>query len=256
LAQLPVAILKNWTKPRAGKPSTQIRIGHLKGWQPALDPAHSMPRKRGNTMITTTYRAGRAQDSITKELLLEAERQAQRLSSFARAAIVIAFAIAFLLLVNRKAPVALTWVVLTGLLIYLALTFVTLALTRSRWFAGWLAIPLTVIDAVIYGLMVLATLRALDLPPSQFGAVPPFLLMFMLLALAGMRYSPAVVATAVITAAVFALAVTAAASAGLLAGWAESDGVSGLPLLFSDGPNLMRFGTVVATGLLIAPGKR
>jgi adenylate cyclase len=189
-------------------------------------------------------------DAATRDLLLDAERQAQRLSSYTRAVVVVAFARAYIVLISGKAPPSLSLAVLGGLLCYLALAFLAIAITRSRWFASWIAIPFTIIDVLVYGFMVLATLRALDLPPSQFGAVPPFLVLFVLLALAGMRYSPAVIATALLTGALFIVGIAAASRLGWLKDW-RAAGLSGPALLFAVESNIMRFGLVLGTGLLI-----
>ena len=102
----------------------------------------------------------------------------------------------------------------------------------------------------VYAFVLLAILRAVNLPPSQFGAVPPFLLIFLLIALSGLRYTPLGVAIVVSVGTLIGLSVLLAGREGWLAGWWDAPGLQGPPILFASGENLMRLTMVATTGLL------
>ena len=185
-----------------------------------------------------------------EKLLLEAEREAQRLASYARMAMALVLAIGFLALIGQSAPRAMVVSALGAMSCYFVIGCVSLLLSRSQIFRPWLAGSLTALDMSVYAFVLLAIMRAVNLPPSQFGAVPPFLLIFLLIALSGLRYTPLGVAIVVSVGALIGLSVLLAGREGWLAGWWDAPGLQGPPILFASGENLMRLTMVATTGLL------
>jgi hypothetical protein len=138
--------------------------------------------------------APRAMEPSIQKLLLEAEREAQRLSSYARMAMALALAIGFVVLIEQSASPLMVVSALGAMACYFVIGFISLLLSWSRVFRPWLAGSLTALDMSVYAFVLLGVLRAVDLPPSQFEAVPPFLLVFVLITLSGLRYTPVGVA--------------------------------------------------------------
>ena len=195
-------------------------------------------------------KAVRAMDPSIEKLLLDAEREAQRLASYARMAMALVLAIGFLALIGQSAPRSMVVSALGAMACYFVIGCVSLLLSRSQIFRPWLAGSLTALDMSVYAFVLLAILRAVNLPPSQFGAVPPFLLIFLLIALSGLRYTPLGVAIVVSVGTLIGLSVLLAGREGWLAGWWDAPGLQGPPILFASGENLMQLTMVATTALL------
>ena len=217
-----------------------------------FDPARR-PRLGVSSLGTArTPIAPRAMEPSIDKLLLEAEREAQRLSSYARMAIALILAFGFLFLIEQSAPPLMVVSAFGALACYFVIGFVSLLLSGSRSFRPWLAGSLTALDMSVYALVVLGVLRAINLPPSQFEVVPPFLLIFVLIALSGLRYTPFGVAIVLSAGVLIGLSVLLVGWEGWLTGWWEAPGLQGPPIVFASGANLMRLALVAITGLLTA----
>ena len=185
-----------------------------------------------------------------EKLLVEAEREAQRLASYARMAMALVLAIGFLALIGQSAPRSMVVSALGAMACYFVIGCVSFLLSRSQIFRPWLAGSLTALDMCVYAFVLLAIMRAVNLPPSQFGAVPPFLLIFLLITLSGLRYTPLGVAIVLSVGTLIGLSVLLAGREGWFAGWWDAPGLQGPPILFASGENLMRLTMVATTGLL------
>jgi len=194
--------------------------------------------------------APRAMEPSIQQLLLEAEREAQRLSSYARMAMALVLAIGFVVLIEQSASPLMVVSALGAMACYFVIGFISLLLSGSRVFRPWLAGSLTALDMSVYAFALLGVLRAVDLPPSQFEAVPPFLLVFVLITLSGLRYTPVGVAIVLSVGTLVGLSVLLAGWEGWLAGWWDAPGLQGSPILFASGANLMRLALVAITALL------
>ena len=130
-------------------------------------------------------------DSPATTLLREAERQAQRVSSYARMVMALVFAMGFSVLFQPSAPRTMTVAAFGALASYFLIGVISLLLTRSQLFRPWFTIALMPFDTAVYVFVVLSVSNAVGVPPSQFDIAPAFLLIFVLISLSGLTYRSA-----------------------------------------------------------------
>ena len=189
-------------------------------------------------------------DSPATSLLLEAERHAQRISSYARIVMALIFAIGFSVLFEPSAPRTMIVAAYVALASYFLIGMISLLLARPQLFRPWFTIVLMSFDTAVYVFVVLSVLNAVGVPPSQFDIAPAFLLIFVLISLSGLTYRPASVLILVLQTTLIGLAIALAGREGWLGKWWEAPGLQGPSILLGGGANLMRLLLIVVTALL------
>lgn len=128
-------------------------------------------------------------DPAVTKLFVEAERKAQRFAAFVRGIIAIVFMAVFLLARPDGLPVHFITIVIAGIGSYLLLGVVAYVLAAPRLFRPWMELPLFALDMVIYVFILVGAARTFDVPIAQVAALPPFLFLFILMALNAMRFN-------------------------------------------------------------------
>ncbi len=181
--------------------------------------------------------------ALTSRLFLEAERTAQRFAAGLRL-----FVGAMLLFIASRAqadaPMS-GWLVLMVLL-YFAIGIASLAVTHPRIFATAWAPFFVVIDVLWYYSTLLVELFAYETPPNEFATMPVFTVLFVLIALAGMRYTPWALLAGLATFAVLDTTFYLTVMRGAWPGVPLSDDPR-----FGFGDNVFRIAAVAATGLVV-----
>lgn len=129
-----------------------------------------------------------------RTLILDAEREAQLVSAFARLLIVSIAAAIFLVAGGTHLPVA--PVVLTYLGSYALISAASAVFSTRRYFRPWLGLVFTAVDGASLALLIGFALLVTGSSFALHGAVPGFFFIFCILILASMRYTvgPAIVA--------------------------------------------------------------
>lgn len=187
-------------------------------------------------------------DPQTHHLIREAERDAQRVSAFARLAITALAAGIFLTAGGLSLPVA--PIVLTYLGSYGAVSVASAILARPRFFHPHLSLVFTAIDGAALALLVGAALRATGTPYAFHAAVPGFVFIFCILILSSMRYTVGPVLMVLVSFSATWLAFTSLV-APLPAAQARPE------FFFGTTQNAARWGfLVIATGLAVIAVRR
>lgn len=147
-------------------------------------------------------------------ILHEAEREAQRLSAWLRIGIALILGVAELLLLPGTTN-AFSMLVAGALASYLALSLLSLFLASGRFFRPWHGKALSIADGLWLGSITYAAMALVGVGFGEVVLLPPALLLFVMLALAAMRYTPTHV-----------IVTTLAFFAGLAGSyWLKSEGV-------------------------------
>jgi len=155
-------------------------------------------------------------DPAVTKLFVEAERKSQRFSAYVRGAIAGAILIAFAIGRPAGLPAHFIAIVYGGITGYLVLGLAAYALATPRLFRPRMAVSFFVLDLVIYVLILVGSARTFGVSLVQVAALPPFLFIFVLMALTAMRYSAWAVAIEVALILAIGLAWVAAEAMGAL----------------------------------------
>ncbi|HEX7006335.1 MAG TPA: adenylate/guanylate cyclase domain-containing protein [Alphaproteobacteria bacterium] len=128
-------------------------------------------------------------ESAVTELFVEAERKAQRFSAFVRAAIAIVLIVAFDLARPDDLPRQLVYLIYGGISCYLLFGAAAYALAAPQLFRPWMELPFFALDLVVYIVILIGTARSFGVTIGQVAALPPFLFLFILMALNAMRFN-------------------------------------------------------------------
>jgi adenylate cyclase len=128
-------------------------------------------------------------DPAVSKLFVEAERKAQRLSAFVRGVIAIVFLAAFALGRPENLPAHFVVIVYAGVTGYLLLGAAAYVLATPRLFRPWMELPLFALDMVLYATILVGTAKSFGVSLVQAAALPPFLFLFLLMALNAMRFN-------------------------------------------------------------------
>jgi adenylate cyclase len=128
-------------------------------------------------------------DPAVTQLIVEAERKAQRFAAFVRGAIAIVFISAFLLAKPAGLPTQFIYLVCVAIAGYLLIGVVAYVLAAPRLFRPWMELPLFALDMIIYVFVLVGTAHTFDVALVQVAALPPFLFLFILMALNAMRFN-------------------------------------------------------------------
>lgn len=137
-------------------------------------------------------------------IILAAEREAQFIAALVRLALGailfgLSLVIAPLELVNAQTGVGFEVILVLAFSGYFTLSLISLALSRSRRFKLWHGGAFIALDMVWLTMILTLDSILLGLTPSEMMVLPPAVLVFLVLALAAMRYSPWMLLIAVIT---------------------------------------------------------
>jgi adenylate cyclase len=188
-------------------------------------------------------------ESTVTDLFVEAERKAQLFSAYVRGAIAIGFISLFAVARPAELPSHFVAIVNIGIGSYLLLGVAAYLLARPRLFRPWMAAPFFALDLVVYVGVLIAAARAFDVSLAEAAALPPFLFIFILLALTAMRYSVWAVALQVVGIVLIGAAWTLAETIGLVA--PRPNEFAGAPLVFSPEANFFRLFMIAATGIIL-----
>ncbi|MEQ9815093.1 MAG: adenylate/guanylate cyclase domain-containing protein [Azospirillaceae bacterium] len=122
-------------------------------------------------------------------ILHDAERDAQRLSAWLRIGIAVILGVAELLLLPGSTD-AFNMLVVGALASYLALSVLSLFLASGRFFRPWHGKALSLADGLWLGIITYAAMTIVGAGFGEAALLPPALLLFVMLALAAMRYTP------------------------------------------------------------------
>lgn len=128
-------------------------------------------------------------DPAVTKLFVEAERKAQRFSAFVRGIIAVVFLAAFLLGRPAGLPTPFVYLIGGGISCYLLLGIAAYALAAPRLFRPWMELPFFALDLTVYLVVLLGTAQAFGISIAQVAALPPFLFLFILMALNAMRFN-------------------------------------------------------------------
>jgi adenylate cyclase len=128
-------------------------------------------------------------DPAVTQLFVEAERKAQRFSAVVRGIIAIVFITLFLLAKPPGLPDRFVILVCAGISSYLLIGVAAYALAAPRLFRPWMELPLFALDMVVYLIILVGAAKAFGIPLVQAAALPPFLFIFILMALNAMRFN-------------------------------------------------------------------
>lgn len=184
------------------------------------------------------------QDATVRALILDADRRSQRLAGWVRLGIgaVLALIPAF----GGSALKGHGAVLVTMFALYFAIAIASLVLARPRFFRPWLAGVFVVADVVWYYAALILGLLIFQLPPNAFGELPTFAVIFLFIALAGMRYTPGALIAGLVTFALFDTILIAVVLSGTWPGAPLNDAP-----LHGLGPVLFRIGCVIATAFVV-----
>jgi len=180
----------------------------------------------------------------TQELLRQAERDAQKLAGWLRLGV--GAALLLVALMSQAEALRFELWPLAAVVGYFVIGVVSLAVASSRWFSTAWAPVFVVIDVLWYYSTLIVELLAFQRPPNEFVTMPVFGVLFVLIALAGMRYTPWALLAGLATFAVLDTTFFYVVSAGFWPGVPGSDDD-----LFGFGVNVFRIATVAGTGLVI-----
>ncbi|MGE3934899.1 MAG: adenylate/guanylate cyclase domain-containing protein [Rhodospirillaceae bacterium] len=183
-------------------------------------------------------------------LVEAAEREAMRVAAFVRIAVVGSLLVLFVLSRPAELPPAFAEVVQAGIVAYIVLALVGLAASRARRIPGATAAVLAVLDVAVYaGLIVTAGLR-LGISPVTVVALPPFLFVLLLFALAALHSTVTPIVATVASILLFGTAMIVAQVVGLLPDAGPADLPEGIPV-FGARVNLLRFFLIGASGIVM-----
>ncbi|HVO16843.1 MAG TPA: adenylate/guanylate cyclase domain-containing protein [Alphaproteobacteria bacterium] len=128
-------------------------------------------------------------DHAVTQLFVEAERKAQRFSAFVRAIIALVFLVAFAIGKPADLPPSFIAIVYIGVSAYLLLGIAAYVLATPRLFRPWMELPLFALDMAVYVFVLVGAARAFQVSLVQAAALPPFLFIFILMALNAMRFN-------------------------------------------------------------------
>jgi len=128
-------------------------------------------------------------DSAVTQLFVEAERKAQRFSAFVRGIIALVFLVAFALGRPANLPPSFIHIVYGGVSAYLLLGVAAYVLAAPHLFRPWMELPFFALDMSVYVFVLLGGARAFGVSIVQVAALPPFLFIFILMALNAMRFN-------------------------------------------------------------------
>jgi adenylate cyclase len=128
-------------------------------------------------------------DPTVNALFVEAERKAQRLSAIARGIVAIVLIVAFDLGRPDGLPTRFIYLIYGGISCYLLLGAAAYALAAPRLFRPWMELPFFALDLIVYMVILLGTARSFGVSIGQVAALPPFLFIFILMALNAMRFN-------------------------------------------------------------------
>lgn len=181
---------------------------------------------------------------LTRSLLRDAERDAQRIAGLLR----LLLGSLLLLVASLADPermVSSPWP-LVVVLLYFALGLASLVVTHRRLFATLWAPVFVALDVLWYYTALVVELTVYGTPPNEFASMPVFGVLFVLIALAGMRYTPWALLAGLATFAVLDTLFVTAVLNGLWPGASPSDDPR-----FALGLNIFRAVAVMATGLVV-----
>ena len=186
-------------------------------------------------------------DPEVLQLLVEADRSTQRLTSYVRLGLGLIFGVNALLI----GPVTQndTWTFEINMGLYLALALLSLCLASKRLFRSYWAPILIVLDVLWVYAATLNGLNILQLPIARFIELPPFLFIFVFIGLAGLRFTPTALLAGLATFLVVDGTIIGLHLTGNLP-WPLLDEHP----LFQIGTNVLRTIIILATGTIAAMG--
>jgi adenylate cyclase len=180
--------------------------------------------------------------------IVAAERAAMRLAALLRCAVALGLLGVFLLVHPRALMPHHMLLVVLGLGAYVAVGLATLAIAARGRLQPWMGLPLAVLDLAVYATVLVGTARMIGIPLAAVVALPPFLVIYLLLAVGTLRYIATTVT--VTTAGVAAAGLLLLAWPGAAGGTAIDPRIAGL--LFGNHANTLRLAMIVATGMVLA----
>lgn len=180
--------------------------------------------------------------------IVAAERDAMRLAALVRCAIASGLLGLFLAVHPPALMPHHILLVVVGLGAYVALGLVTVAMAARGRLQPWMGVPLALLDLAVYATVLVGTARMLGIPLGAVTALPPFLVIYLLLAVGTLRYIATTVT--VTTAGVAAAGLLLLAWPGAAGGKTIDPAIASL--LFGDHANTLRLAMMVATGSVLA----
>lgn len=120
-------------------------------------------------------------------LIREAERKAQIFTGYVRL-LVVAWTLGMFLLAKPGA-LPIDAFVFHALSYYAVASVASIVLAASRWFRTWHGSAFICLDAAVLAVFLDTVMRSLGLPPTSIFSTPAFVFLFVILALAAMRYT-------------------------------------------------------------------
>lgn len=188
--------------------------------------------------------------SSVAALVEAAEREAMRVAAFVRIAIVGALLVLFVFGRPQELPRAFTEVVEFGVAAYIALALAGLLASRARRIHGATSAVLAVLDVAVYAALIVGAGIRLGVSPVTVVALPPFLFVLLLFALAALHYTIAPIVATLVAALGFGAALIGAQSAGMLPDTGLADLPEGVPV-FGARTNMLRFFLIGASGAVL-----
>mgnify|MGYP005840124237 CR=1 FL=1 len=180
--------------------------------------------------------------------IVAAERDAVRLAALVRCALAAGLLALFLLAHPPGLMPQHVVLVVAGLGGYVAIGVATLMLAAQQRLQPWMGVPLALLDFAVFAVVLMGAARMLGLPLTAIAALPPFFVIYLLLAVGALRY---LATTVVVTTAAVAAAGLMLLTWPAVAGAVQLD-PSLATLLFGTHASLIRLAMVVATGAVLA----
>jgi len=139
----------------------------------------------------------------------------------------------------RELPGRFIETVFVFVVVYAALAVTTYLVARSRFYRGWMVVALAVLDIAFFAVLAPTLAASLDVGIGALAALPPFLLLFVLITFAALHSSPGPVVAATTSFAAIALGFVAFQFAGLFGVDPMHPLPPGLPI-FTARANLIR----------------
>lgn len=181
---------------------------------------------------------------LTRSMLRDAERDAQRIAGVLRLFLG-SLLLAVASLADPERMVSSPWP-LVVVSLYFALGLASLIVTHPRLFSTRWAPVFVVLDVLWYYTALVIELLVYGAAPNEFATMPVFGVLFVLIALAGMRYTPWALLAGLATFAVLDTLFVTAVLTGAWPGTPPSDDPR-----FGFGINVFRAVAVMATGLVV-----
>ena len=183
-------------------------------------------------------------DPFVEQTVLDAERRVQRLTAYLRFAIIGVF-----IAIIPFAPDIIrgTYFPIIAESIFFLIALLSLILSRPRWFRPYWAPVFGVLDVCWFYSVMLAGALIFGLPANAIIVLPPALLIFVLIALYGMRYSPWALLAGLATFVILDVVMLAIFVLDLWPGAPLSDDP-----FFGTGATLFRIICIIVTGAITA----